>query len=95
MVRVRGYDREHDRYLTETRYQRAGQCTADMTAAPASACGSRLGLVFDDMSQGRLADCARNVRPFRGPIPEGTAESVGGDVIVPETTQEHQKHHVG
>jgi hypothetical protein len=24
MVRVRGYDREHDRYLTETRHQRAG-----------------------------------------------------------------------
>jgi hypothetical protein len=24
VVRVRGYDREHNRYLTETRYQRAG-----------------------------------------------------------------------
>jgi hypothetical protein len=23
-VRIRGYDREHDRYLTETRHQRAG-----------------------------------------------------------------------
>ena len=42
VVRVRGYDGEHDRYLTETRYQRdAGRSAGRMTRVPASACGSR------------------------------------------------------
>jgi hypothetical protein len=35
VVRVRGYDSEQDRYLTETRYQRAG--SKSTAARPASA----------------------------------------------------------